>query len=70
MTRRRFFSSHDRFILRLTAFNRCERCGARFKHGFEADHVKPFSRGGETELENGQALCPTCNREKGSHFQP
>ena len=30
----------------------------------EADHVKPWSKGGKTTLENGQMLCRACNSQK------
>ncbi|MCX9039922.1 HNH endonuclease, partial [Citrobacter portucalensis] len=30
----------------------------------EADHIKPWSLGGKTELLNGQMLCRDCNRTK------
>ena len=30
-----------------------------------ADHVKPWCRGGQTTLENGQMLCLDCNWTKG-----
>lgn len=30
----------------------------------EADHIKPWSQGGKTELDNGQMLCRDCNRAK------
>jgi superfamily II DNA or RNA helicase len=44
--------------------------------GWHADHVQPHSRQGETDVINGQALCPPCNLTKGSRvlysdkFQP
>ena len=31
------------------------------------DHVVPFSKGGLTLVDNAQALCATCNLEKGAH---
>ena len=33
------------------------------------DHVKPWSHGGATSLENCQALCGSCNLRKGSQPQ-
>jgi hypothetical protein len=33
---------------------------------FEADHIKPWSKGGKTVLENAQVLCREDNRAKGS----
>ena len=33
---------------------------------FEADHVIPHSKGGETAVENGQVLCRYHNRSKGA----
>ena len=40
----------------------CRGCGAR---ATEVDHIFPKRRGGSNFLENLQALCGTCNREKG-----
>ena len=31
---------------------------------WHADHINPHSRGGETTVENGQLLCPSCNIKK------
>jgi len=52
--------------LRLTSFSLCSKCRAKIDRSFHADHVKPFSKGGETDISNGQALCPTCNLKKGA----
>lgn len=35
--------------------------------GTEADHVIPWSKGGATELYNGQLLCHRHNRRKSNH---
>jgi len=35
-----------------------------FHENFHADHIEPYSRGGATSIENGQALCSTCNLKK------
>ncbi|MCZ4652709.1 DUF262 domain-containing protein [Gordonia amicalis] len=32
----------------------------------DADHIVPWSKGGKTEVSNGQMLCISCNRSKGS----
>ncbi len=34
---------------------------------WEADHIKPWSKGGKTIVENGQVSCPACNRSKGGN---
>ena len=31
---------------------------------FHADHVIPHSAGGPTTVDNGQLLCPSCNKKK------
>ena len=31
----------------------------------KADHIKPWSKGGETTLENLQVLCSVCNEALG-----
>lgn len=64
MTRR--FSRRQRRILAWRAGGRCAGCGAPLDAGFHADHVRPFSRGGRTVTDNGQALCAACNLRKGA----
>lgn len=58
----------------------CQRCGTRLmiknEHGIEypntlllhCDHIHPYSKGGETKMDNLQTLCRTCNLKKGSKF--
>lgn len=44
----------------------CPGCGQHFELSeMEADHRKPWSKGGKTELANGVMLCSDCNRKKG-----
>lgn len=62
---RRLFSAKQRRALAIYAKFNCEICRARLDR-FEADHVVPWSKGGKTDVRNGQALCPTCNRKKGA----
>ena len=43
----------------------CKNCGKKCEwNEWEADHITPWSKGGQTEIENGQVLCPTCNAQK------
>jgi len=43
----------------------CVRCLEKFDlSSMEADHIKPWSRGGKTISENCQLLCKECNRVK------
>jgi len=65
----RRFSRMDKAIIVSRAGGRCEhhgwiigRCRATAK--LEADHVHPHSRGGQTAVANGQALCRAHNRSK------
>ena len=43
----------------------CQICGKKCDwNDWEADHIKPWSKGGQTEVENGQVLCTECNSKK------
>lgn len=45
----------------------CVRCNQRFDISqMEADHITPWSLGGNTTSENCQMLCQDCNRRKGA----
>jgi 5-methylcytosine-specific restriction endonuclease McrA len=65
LTERRLFSARERRALAIYSGFRCEMCRARLDR-FEADHVVPWSKGGKTDVRNGQALCSSCNRKKGA----
>ena len=61
----RTFSERDK----VTMYNRqqglCAICGKPFSmKEMHADHIKPWSKGGLTELSNGQMLCVNCNLAK------
>ena len=52
-----------------TAYERqkgvCAICGKRFAfEEMQADHIKPWSKGGHTVASNCQMLCRTCNLKK------
>lgn len=43
----------------------CQNCGRKCEwNAWEADHIIPWNRGGQTTVSNGQVLCPTCNASK------
>lgn len=63
---RRNFNRSEHQALYEAANGQCEICGKSLSKGWHADHVHPYSRGGNTDLVNGQALCPECNLKKGS----
>ncbi|MCC5628031.1 HNH endonuclease [Nostoc sphaeroides CHAB 2801] len=45
----------------------CLCCGVKAEGKLQIDHIKPFSMGGETSVENSQTLCVICNRCKGKN---
>ena len=64
----RTFSERDK----ITMYNRqqglCAICGKPFSmKEMHADHIKPWSKGGITELSNGQMLCVNCNLVKSNN---
>lgn len=65
---RRFFTEDERWDLYYKANGKCQICHMGLHGVFHADHVVPFSRGGETSLENGQVLCGECNRMKSDRY--
>jgi superfamily II DNA or RNA helicase len=62
---RRFFSERERAALYVAEGGECAGCGAPLAGDWHADHVLAYSRGGETDVTNGQALCEPCNLKKG-----
>ena len=62
---RRRFNARERAALFIAAAGNCPRCGDPLPPDFHADHRDPWARGGVTDVINGQALCPPCNRRKG-----
>lgn len=62
--RKRIFSAGQRVTLFLVAQGVCRLCQTPLPIGWHADHLVAFSKGGETETRNGQALCPNCNLRK------
>lgn len=45
-------------------------CGIEVsEESFEADHIKPWCKGGRTIIANGQILCSTCNHTKSNKYE-
>ena len=62
----RLFSSEQRKKIFENSSGFCGLCSIELSEtNFHADHVVPYSQGGQTTLENGQALCAACNVKKG-----
>lgn len=64
MEKRRFIG-RQRVSFYLAQNGHCAICGQELARSWHADHIIPWSLGGKTDVENGQALCPTCNLKKG-----
>lgn len=64
----RRFNTREREALFLAADGKCSRCGEILGPGWHADHVRPWSQGGVTDVVNGQALCAECNLRKGARL--
>lgn len=61
----RSFDKRDK----LAAYNKqngiCVVCGEHFEYAeMEGDHIKPWSKGGQTTIDNCQMLCKSCNAKK------
>jgi superfamily II DNA or RNA helicase len=70
MSERRRFNDSERVALYIAADGRCSECGAELEPGWHSDHERPWSKGGLTDVVNGQALCPSCNLKKGNRMRP
>jgi hypothetical protein len=67
--KRDFTLSQREEILKL-AEHKCQECGTTLSMtNYHADHIKPHSKAGKTELANGRALCSGCNRSKGNRWR-
>lgn len=60
----RNFSKQQKEEIRRRADGHCQGCGDALASDWHADHIVPHSRGGRTEIINGQALCRSCNGRK------
>jgi len=61
---RRGFTEDQRVLILHAAGGVCEECSEPISlEEMEAHHVVPYSQGGKTEVENGQALCQGCHKD-------
>lgn len=62
---KRSFDEAQRQVIFRRGNGICMMCGKHCDwNNWEADHILPWSKGGKTEIENGQVLCPSCNSKK------
>lgn len=67
----RFFTAEQRAVIYRRGGGICAVCGKPVKEDedYEADHIKPHSKGGQTQISNGRLLCSSCNKAKGAKIQ-
>lgn len=64
-----FSESQKRLIYNASKTKRCKKCGRKLTFASATfDHIKPYSFGGKTEIENAQLLCQSCNSSKGNKY--
>lgn len=48
----------------------CQICGCSVTwNNYECDHIRPWSKGGKTTVQNAQCTCITCNRSKSAKHE-
>lgn len=61
----RAFDNRDKMAVYERQQGLCNICGEHFEYDeMEGDHIKPWSKGGRTILDNCQMLCKSCNAKK------
>jgi 5-methylcytosine-specific restriction endonuclease McrA len=67
---KRTFTRIQREEILHLAGHRCKECDTQLSAtNYHADHIRPHSKGGKTEVGNGRALCSMCNRSKGNQWR-
>lgn len=65
----RQFSESDKKTVYARQRGICPICREHFEiDEMDADHIKPWSQGGKTEISNLQMLCRKCNHEKSNRY--
>lgn len=66
----RIFTPDQRAVIYRIGKGKCAICGIDVsEENFEADHIKPWSKGGRTIIANGQILCSHCNHSKSNKYE-
>lgn len=66
----RIFTPDQRAVIYRIGKGKCAMCGIEVsEESFEADHIKPWSKGGRTIIANGQILCSSCNHSKSNKYE-
>lgn len=61
----RLFSQYEKVVIYRNGNGKCVNCRREVNwNEFEADHIRAWSAGGKTTLDNAQLLCRECNRSK------
>lgn len=65
----RLFNTYEKIVIYQRGNGKCVVCNRDVSWAdFEADHIRPWSQGGKTTLDNAQLLCREDNRAKGASF--
>ena len=65
----RTFSERDKQSVYSKQGGKCALCGRSFSYeDMAGDHIKPWSKGGQTIIENLQMLCKECNSKKSNAY--
>ena len=62
----RLFNESQKREMAVRQNNCCHDCGENLGEKYEAHHVKPYSEGGETSLDNGILACSSCHKVRHS----
>ncbi len=64
---KRLFDENQKIVIWRRDNQTCKKCNGKVEFDdMHADHIKAYSKGGNTTIENGQTFCANCNLEKGN----
>jgi hypothetical protein len=66
-SKRNFSQEQRRLIWHSEEEKVCKKCKEPLTwHNFTIDHIKPFAKGGQSEISNAALMCKKCNAKKGA----